>query len=335
MVAGAGAAFVVVANRLPVDRADGSGAWRPSPGGLVTALAPVIRQSQGTWVGWSGAADEDLDPFDAEGMRLVPVALSAEEVADYYEGFANATLWPLYHDVTAEPQFERRWWDAYMAVNRRFAEVASEEAGKGATVWVQDYQLQLVPAMLRPSRPDLEIGFFNHIPFPGYEIFARLPWRRQIVEGLLGADLIGFQRREDAANFLRAARRATGASTRGSMIAVGVGAGRSGLRRSPSRGSAGCGPPPFPSPSTAPASGRLARHPNPPAPGHRPARRARATPESSCSASTGWTTPRGSCTGSAPTASCSTRARSDPPDAVLRAGRQPQPGAGRGIPTPA
>ncbi len=210
---------MVVANRLPVDRAD-DGSWQPSPGGLVTALAPLMTEQRGTWVGWSGATDERPAPFDAAGMRLVPVPLSTTEVAEYYEGFANATLWPLYHDVTAPPVFDRRWWDAYVDVNDRFASVTAEEAGKGATVWVQDYQLQLVPAMLRGRRPDVRIGFFNHIPFPGYEIYARLPWRRQVVEGLLGADLIGFQRRQDASNFLRAARRAAGATTRGSTVVV-------------------------------------------------------------------------------------------------------------------
>ncbi len=220
-MAGPEALFVVVANRLPVDRAtddDGTVSWQPSPGGLVTALEPVMRNQRGTWVGWTGAADEKLDPFDAEGMHLVPVSLSETEVADYYEGFANATLWPLYHDVTAPPRFTRRWWDSYVEVNRRFADTAALESGKGAAVWVQDYQLQLVPAMLRRARPDLRIGFFNHIPFPGYEIYSRLPWRRQVVEGQLGADLIGFQRRDDASNFLRAARRLTGATTRGSVI---------------------------------------------------------------------------------------------------------------------
>src|SRR5487761_1176404 len=108
MVDHPGAPFVVVANRLPVDRtsgadgsveADDAAEWRPSPGGLVTALAPVIRRLQGTWVGWSGSPDDAVAPFDAQGMHLVPVALSAREVAEYYEGFANATLWPLYHDV--------------------------------------------------------------------------------------------------------------------------------------------------------------------------------------------------------------------------------------------
>ena len=215
--------FVVVANRLPLDRvegADGEVSWRRSPGGLVTALEPVMQQADGAWVGWTGTAGDAPEPFDQAGMRLVPVGLSAEEVRDYYEGFSNATLWPLYHDVIAPPRFHRAWWDAYVRVNQRFAEAAAAQAADGAVVWVQDYQLQLVPGMLRGLRPDLRIGFFNHIPFPGYEIFAQLPWRRQIVEGLLGADLLGFQRQGDATNFLRACRRAAGLNTRGSLIRV-------------------------------------------------------------------------------------------------------------------
>lgn len=216
------ASFVVVANRLPVDRLqhpDGSVEWQRSPGGLVSAMEPVMQGNHGTWVGWPGNnVEEELPPFDANGMHLVPVTLSEEEIVDYYEGFANGTLWPLYHDLTGEPVYERCWWNAYRSVNQRFADITAEQASKGATIWVQDYQLQLVPGMLRAQRPDLKIGFFNHIPFPGYELYARLPWRRQVIEGLLGSDLIGFQRRDDAANFLRAARRLTGSITRGSVI---------------------------------------------------------------------------------------------------------------------
>ena len=215
--------FVVVANRLPVDRVteeDGSTSWRTSPGGLVTALEPVMRRADGAWVGWSGDAGEAPEPFHEGGMQLVPVPLSEQEVARYYEGFSNATLWPLYHDVIAPPEFHRDWWDDYVAVNRRFAEATAEQASRGATVWVQDYQLQLVPAMLRERRPDLRIGFFNHIPFPPYEIFAQLPWRRQVLEGLLGADLIGFQRNSDANNFLRASRRAVDLPSRSQQVSV-------------------------------------------------------------------------------------------------------------------
>lgn len=219
-----GASFVVVANRLPVDRVSGPSGedeWRPSPGGLVTALEPVMRRNAGSWVGWTGVADEDPGPFDAGGMHLIPVALSEAEIRSFYEGFSNATLWPLYHDVTAPPQFHRHWWEAYQRVNRRFAEVAAAAAAPQATVWVQDYQLQLVPAMLRALRPELRIGFFNHVPFPPWEIYARLPWRRQVVEGLLGADLLGFQRGDDAGNFSRAARETLGLGTQGSTIAIG------------------------------------------------------------------------------------------------------------------
>jgi alpha,alpha-trehalose-phosphate synthase [UDP-forming] len=215
--------FVVVASRLPVDRfetPDGGTEWRPSPGGLVTALEPVMRDAHGAWIGWPGSAGPAPEPFDADDMHLVPVGLSEPEVADFYEGFCNATLWPLYHDVIAPPVFRRDWWESYVTVNRRFAEAAAQQAATGATVWVNDYQMQLVPGMLRELRGDVRIGFFNHIPFPGYEIFAQLPWRRQIVEGLLGSDLVGFQRQGDAANFLRACRRATGAATKGSLVHV-------------------------------------------------------------------------------------------------------------------
>ena len=215
--------FVVVASRLPVDRVDnpdGEPDWRPSPGGLVTALEPVMRAAEGVWIGWSGDARPAPGPFRANGLDLVGVGLSEDQVGDYYEGFCNATLWPLYHDVIAPPVFHRRWWDAYVAVNRSFARAAVAQAAPGATVWVHDYQLQLVPRMVREQRGDVRIGFFNHIPFPGYEIFAQLPWRRQVVEGLLGADLLGFQRREDAGNFLRACRRAADLVTRGPAVRV-------------------------------------------------------------------------------------------------------------------
>ncbi len=215
--------FVVVSNRLPVDRVsteEGDGGWRRSPGGLVTALAPVMATQDGAWVGWHGAPDEELAPFHHENIDLVPVPLSAEEVELYYEGFSNSTLWPLYHDVIAPPEFHRTWWDAYRRVNKRFAQAAANTAAQNATVWVQDYQLQLVPRYLRQLRPDLRIGFFNHIPFPPQEIFAQLPWRQSIIEGLLEADLIGFQRASDTANFLRSARRFVGAGVKSAQIQV-------------------------------------------------------------------------------------------------------------------
>ncbi len=215
--------FVVVSNRLPVDRVvepDGGAAWKPSPGGLVTALEPVMRGADGAWVGWAGQPDLELDPFEIDGIRIIPVPLSRDDVELYYEGFSNDTLWPLYHDVIAPPSYHRVWWDRYVRVNRRFADAASRAAEQGATVWVHDYQLQLVPRMLREQRPDLTIGFFNHIPFPAYGIFSQLPWRTQILEGLLGADVIGFQRSMDASNFQQAVRRLTGKHARGGHIEI-------------------------------------------------------------------------------------------------------------------
>ncbi|GAA4414624.1 hypothetical protein GCM10023169_00150 [Georgenia halophila] len=215
--------FVVVANRLPVDISvdeEGSLSWERSPGGLVTALAPIMRKNDGAWVGWSGQVDFEHPPFEGEGMKLWPVTLRADEVARYYEGFSNATLWPLYHDVIVPPEFHRTWWNSYAAVNRRFAAAAAEAVAPGGTVWVHDYQLQLVPSVLRLLRPDVRIGFFNHIPFPPVEIFTQLPWRQQVIDGLLGADLVGFQRPGDAANFLRAVRRLTDLQVRGPQVTI-------------------------------------------------------------------------------------------------------------------
>ena len=213
---GATADLVVVANRLPVDRVvddQGETSWRRSPGGLVSALEPVMRANSGAWIGWPGDTGEVPESFVDEGLTLVPVGLSEAEVADFYEGFSNDTLWPLYHDLAAKPSFRREWWDSYVVVNRRFAEAAARHAAKGATVWVQDYQLQLVPALLRELRPDLRIGFYLHIPFPPAELFSQLPWRRQILEGLLGADLVGFQLAGAAQNFVRLVRQRVGHKT--------------------------------------------------------------------------------------------------------------------------
>jgi trehalose 6-phosphate synthase len=201
--------LVVVANRLPVDEVvddDGKREWTRSPGGLVSALHPTVRARQGAWIGWAGGTGDAPEPFELDGMWLHPIALSQDELDFYYEGESNATIWPLYHDAVETPAFHRHWRQAYWKVNRRFAEAAAELAAPGAFVWIHDYQLQLVPAMLRELRPDLRIGFFLHIPFPPVELFMQMPWRRRILEGLLGADLVGFQRPGGAENFLRLTR---------------------------------------------------------------------------------------------------------------------------------
>jgi trehalose 6-phosphate synthase len=219
--------FVVVANRLPVDLEklpDGGKRWKRSPGGLVTALEPMLRAREGAWIGWPGVPDVDVEPLVEDGLQLHPVNLSAAEVENYYEGFSNGTLWPLYHDVVAPPAFHRHWWQAYVTVNERFADYTAKVAAEGATVWVQDYQLQLMPGMLRELRPDLKIGFFLHIPMPPVELFMQLPWRARIIEGLLGADVIGFHTAGGMRNFRWLATRLANASpvrNRTSEVTVG------------------------------------------------------------------------------------------------------------------
>lgn len=217
-----GPEFLVVANRLPIDRDDSGDepGWKTAPGGLVTGLAPVVRRASGAWIGWPGITDTDVDPFEHDGMHLVPVRLSSEDFQMYYEGFSNGTLWPLFHDVIAPPAFHRTWWDKYLEVNTRFAIRTAETAGKNATVWVHDYQLFLVPQLLRSMRPDVSIGFFLHIPFPPVELYSQLPWRSEILRGVQGADLIGFQRPTDAANFRRCVRKHSGFITKGDDITV-------------------------------------------------------------------------------------------------------------------
>ncbi|CAM4198015.1 alpha,alpha-trehalose-phosphate synthase (UDP-forming) [Janibacter anophelis] len=213
--------LVIAANRLPVDRVvtpDGGSEWHRSPGGLVTAMDSVMRGRDGAWVGWAGETGEAPAPFEEAGMWLHPVPLSEEERTTYYEGFSNDTLWPIYHDVIVPAHFHREWWQDYQRVNERFAEAVCAVAAKGAKVWIHDYQLQLVPALVRQLRPDLRIGWFNHIPFPPVELFAQLPWRSRILDGLLGADYLGFQRAADAQNFVRAARQLDGRATRGECV---------------------------------------------------------------------------------------------------------------------
>jgi trehalose 6-phosphate synthase len=211
---------VVVANRLPVDDVvtDQGREWRRSPGGLVTALHPILARTKGIWVGWAGAAGDAPPPFEVDGISLYPVPLSTTDIEEYYEGASNATIWPLYHDAVETPVFHRHWRDAYRRVNQRFADATEQVAPFGSVVWVQDYQLQLVPAMLRARRPDVRIGFFLHIPFPPTELFMQLPQRDEVIRGLLGADLVGFQTPLAAHNFLQLAQHLLGLKRHGLSV---------------------------------------------------------------------------------------------------------------------
>ena len=196
----------------------GKSGWVTSPGGLVSALVPIVRARGGAWVGWSGTTGAAPAPFDAEGISNIPVPLKRGELASFYHGQCNSTFWPLYHDAIREPEYHRYWWSAYVDVNRRFAKKAAEVAAPGGLVWIHDYHLQLVPRMLRELRNDVTIGFFLHIPFPPTELFRRLPWRREIVDGLLGADMVGFQTRAATSNFRQLAASLVGAKGRGKRV---------------------------------------------------------------------------------------------------------------------
>jgi trehalose 6-phosphate synthase len=200
--------LILVANRLPIAR-DPDG-WRPAAGGLVTALRPVIDASGGAWVGWDEDAEGVPRRVEGLGCDLHAVALDEAQVEGHYHGFANRTLWPLFHDIVVQPVIDRAWWRTYEEVSRRFAAVVADvvAATPGRPmVWVQDYHLLLLPRMLRDLAPDLPIGFFLHTPFPAPELFARLPWRERLLDGMLAADSIGFQTAAHRDNFLRTVQR--------------------------------------------------------------------------------------------------------------------------------
>jgi trehalose 6-phosphate synthase/phosphatase len=192
--------LLIVANRLPVavQVHGGEVEVERSPGGLATGLLRPHEQSGGLWIGWSGAA-QDLTPEQQAShdeklaaQRLVPVPLTQDQVARYYEGYSNGVLWPLFHYLPDQVPLQAPDWDAYVEANEQFARIAAAHYEAGDLVWVHDYQLLLVPALLRRLLPDARIGFFLHIPFPSEELFRTLPARARLLEGMLGADLIGF-----------------------------------------------------------------------------------------------------------------------------------------------
>jgi trehalose 6-phosphate synthase len=184
----------------------------------VSALTPILQERDGVWVGWTGIPDFSPEPFEHGGIRLKPVHIHESEVDPYYFGFCNGTLWPLYHNAVRTPEFHRHWWWPYVEVNRRFADATAQRLAPDGVAWVQDYQMQLVPEMLRERRPGARIGFFLHIPFPAVELFAYLPWRLGVLEGLLGSDVLAFQTRQSLENFSDAATRFMGAVRQGDAL---------------------------------------------------------------------------------------------------------------------
>ncbi len=206
--------LVVVSNRLPVilERRGEDWGFRPGSGGLVSALSPVLQNRGGTWIGWPGTGEEApceriFENSRAQlGYRIVPVPLSPEEVDSYYHGFSNETLWPLFHSMLGRTVFNHAYWDAYRRVNARFAAAAVSGSGNDDLIWIQDYQLLLAGSAFREKRPRARIGFFLHIPFPSPDIFIRLPWREEIIRGMLSYSLLGFQTRKDLRNFIHCVR---------------------------------------------------------------------------------------------------------------------------------
>jgi trehalose 6-phosphate synthase len=190
---------VAFANRLPVTGR--RGALRPAAGGLATALRPALESRRSAWVGWDGGI-ENL-PRRVEGLELdlVPVSLSRREVTEHYHGFSNRTLWPLLHAWLEPPVFDRAWWRTYREVNERFASMRLPR--RDALLWVHDYHLMLLPHLLRQRHRGARIGFFLHTPFPSSELWVRLPWRADLIEGLLGADVVAFHTSEYRDHFLR------------------------------------------------------------------------------------------------------------------------------------
>lgn len=212
---------ILVSNRLATSvsrEADGSFSFTPSVGGLATGLSSLHDETETVWVGWSGLASDELtvDERVSLNTRLhkefqsEAVDLSEEELNTFYFGFCNNIIWPLFHYFPTYVEYDNELWESYVQVNRKYAERVLEIAGPEDYIWVHDYQLMLLPDMLKERLPDSTIGFFLHIPFPSYEIFRLLPWRESILEGLLGADLVGFHTYDYARHFLSSVRRLLG-----------------------------------------------------------------------------------------------------------------------------
>lgn len=213
---------IIISNRLPVQLEidKNSIVATPSVGGLATGMKSVHRDSNGIWIGWSGLNDEDLTPdlqneidTELEKHQCVSVNLSKSEVDGFYFGFSNKTIWPLFHYFMEYAEFDSNDWETYKAVNRKFADTIIENISEGDTVWVHDYQLLLVPQYIKEKRPDVSVGFFLHIPFPSFEVFRTLPWREELLEGMLGADLLGFHTYEYERHFLSSVHRILGYSS--------------------------------------------------------------------------------------------------------------------------
>lgn len=204
---------VIISNRLPVKiiEKDNEYIFTPSEGGLATGLGDVYKTGNSIWIGWPGIEvpeerqQEVIDKLS--DLNLYPVFLTQDEINLYYEGFSNEVLWPVFHYLVTYAHYEQSYWDCYKSVNEKFAAAALKVLSKKDKIWIQDYQLLLLSGILRDKLPESTIGFFQHIPFPSYEIFRLIPWRVELLNGMLGADLIGFHTYDDVRHFLSTATR--------------------------------------------------------------------------------------------------------------------------------
>ncbi len=207
---------IVISNRLPLQVSILNAALKitPSVGGLATGMKSVHAEGNGIWIGWSGIPEEKLNTElskkitkEIQKEKCVSVPLTTQDIKDYYEGFSNRALWPLFHYFMEYTKFEDKEWEAYKRVNEKFADVVIDNYEDGDTIWVHDYQLLLLPQLIKDKKPNATIGFFLHIPFPSYEIFRTFPWRKEILIGMLGADLLGFHTYDYERHFLSSVKR--------------------------------------------------------------------------------------------------------------------------------
>lgn len=202
--------LVIVSNRLPIsfERDKEELKVKPSSGGLVSALEPLLKKNGGVWVGNAGTEEharaEQLLKEGAQehAYEYQPVFLTKEEQENFYEGFSNEVVWPLFHDLQSRCKFDPKYWDYFLKVNNKFAEATAKVARKNDPIWIHDYQLMHVGVRLRQKLPQARIYFFLHIPFPSPDIFSKLPWRKEILESLLAYDVVGLQTERDMRNFL-------------------------------------------------------------------------------------------------------------------------------------
>ena len=219
---------IIISNRLPVkvSQKNEKYIFSPSEGGLATGLNSIFKKGENLWIGWPGLPvnkQENKEYINRvlQSRKMIPVFLTKALIANFYEGFSNETIWPIYHYFLQYAVFDQKKFDAYVDANKKYLHAVLQVAGPDDTIWVHDYQLLLLPQMIREKLPHASIGFFQHIPFPSFEVFRMIPWRKEILTGMLGADLIGFHTYDDMRHFLSAVSRIAGIPNSGGRLNTG------------------------------------------------------------------------------------------------------------------